>query len=433
MENQSAEITPFRGLRYDTEVAGNLADLLAPPYDVISPEMQDELYRKSEFNIVRLIRGKVQSDDTEQNNRYTRAAKTITEWIEKGVLKRDKSPAIYVYAQTYTALGEEKTRVGFIARKKLEEFGGSVLPHEKTLTGPKTDRLNLTRACKCNFSQIFGLYTDKERKTDELLNSIVMEAPDMDATTDDNLRHRLWAVTDPQWIEQLVNSMQNKNIMIADGHHRYETALNYLKENSTGGRVPTEDMKYVMMYFTNTESEGLTILPTHRIVKNLKDFDLDRFIADAGKKFSIQEITSPNGNRNDTAENRMTALMSETSAPVIGLYSGKGRYAVLTYKSNTQNGPLEKLDVGILHSKLLEPLLGIGPKELAAQSHVTYSTDVATASGKVDSGNSQLAFFLKSTPIEQMRDVAEAGLKMPQKSTYFYPKLISGMVINPVY
>lgn len=425
-------ITPLRGLRYDTAVAGSLESLLAPPYDVIKPDMQEELYKKSDYNIVRLILGKKTDNDNDADNRYSRAASYLADWIDKSVLVREEKPAIYVYAQTFDVLGEKTTRVGFIARKRLEEFGGSVHPHEKTLSGPKTDRLNLTRACKCNFSQIFGIYTDKKKITDNLLSEITKKTPDMEATTDDATLHRLWIVTDEQWIKNLADTMQNKNILIADGHHRYETALNYLNENSGEGGSP-EDLKYVMMFFTNTESEGLTVLPTHRIIHNVPDLDLGTFFENLNKNFDVEEVPSPNGSRNDSAEKAMLSRMKNASGSVLGLYSGNGRYSLLTYKTKTQSSVLEKLDVGLLHGRLLEPMLGIGAKELAAQSNVSYTINVAEAAARVDSGNSQLAFFLNSTPVEQMRDVAEAGLTMPQKSTYFYPKLISGMVINPLY
>jgi len=432
--NTSAKpnITPLNGLRYNTAVAGRLENLLAPPYDVIKPDMQKELYKKSDYNIVRLTLGKIMPDDNEKDNRYRRAAASLTDWIEKSVLVREEKPAIYVYAQTFGILGEKKTRVGFIARKRLEEFGGSVYPHEKTLSGPITDRLNLTRACKCNFSQIFGLYSEKEKVTDSLLSEITKNPPDMEAATEDSILHRLWTVTDGQWIKSLSDIMQNKNILIADGHHRYETALNYLRENSGGMGTP-EDLKYVMMFFTNTESEGLTVLPTHRVIHNVRGLDMESFFKNMKNDFDIEELPSANGHRNESVEQAIVSRMKNADGHVFGLYSGNGNYSLLTYKPKKEDGILDKLDVGVLHGRLLEPMLGIGAKELAAQSNVSYTIDVAEAATRVDSGSSQLAFFLNSTPVEQMRDVAEAGLTMPQKSTYFYPKLISGLVINPLF
>ncbi|MDH5542018.1 MAG: DUF1015 domain-containing protein [Nitrospinota bacterium] len=425
-------IKPFRGLRYNFDMAGKPETLLAPPYDVISPAQQDELYKLNEYNIVRLILGKEFDTDTPNNNRYTRSAADLESWLKKEILKRDETEAIYVYAQSYEVEGTKKTRIGFVARKILEDFGGSIVPHEKTLAGPKADRLNLTRACRCNFSQIFGLYTDKEKKSDALLSEISSTAPDITTTTNDGLTHSLWGVTDTNWISRLASIVSGKSILIADGHHRYETALNYYKEMVAKGEA-TEDVKYVMMYFTNTESEGLTILPTHRLIFNLKNFNLDDFLKKLESEFSIEKISSQNGNRNDDAETGLSEKMALSPHGVFGLYSGNGNYHFLKYKGKASSDPLDELDVGILHNKILEAHLGIGQKELAAQSNVKYSQEIQKTAEKVDSEGFQLAFFLNPTPVEHMQKVTSAGLKMPQKSTYFYPKLVSGLVINPLY
>ena len=425
-------IKPFKGLRYNFTKAGNPESLLAPPYDVISPTQQDDLYNINDYNIVRLILGKEFENDTPSNNRYTRSAADLESWINSEILQRDEKEAIYVYAQTYEVEGNKKTRIGFVARKKLEDFGGSIVPHEKTLAGPKADRLNLTRACRCNFSQIFGLYTDNEKKSDKLLNEITSTTPDITATTNDGLTHSLWAVTDTEWISQLVSIVTGKSILIADGHHRYETALNYYKEMVAKGEA-TEDVKYVMMYFTNTESEGLTILPTHRLIFNLKDFNLDDFLKKLESEFSIEKLTSQNGNRNDATESILSEKMAQSAHGVFGLYSGNGNYHFLKYKGAPSSDPLDELDVGILHNKILEAHVGIGQKELAAQTNVKYSQEIQKTAERVDSESFQLAFFLNPTPVVHMQKVTSAGLKMPQKSTYFYPKLISGLVINPLY
>jgi len=426
------KITPFRGLRYNPEIAGDPTNLLAPPYDVIPPELQEELYGKSPYNIVRLILGKRCDNDTDSENRYTRSAEDIDRWIKDGGLKREDKEAVYVYSQTYTVKGETKTRIGFIARKMLEEFGGSIKPHENTLSGPKTDRLNLTRACRCNFSCIFGLFSDPTMTSDSLLKEAMRKKPDMDATMQDGQRHRLWVVTDESWIAKLTQAVEEKPVIIADGHHRYETALNYMKEK-TGSGEATDDVKYVMMYFTNTESEGMTILPTHRLARNLTDFTIQDFLAQLAPEFEVREIPSANEHRNDQAEQMLAQEMRGAGSGLFGLYSGKGRYHLLKYVGAGNGNPLEKLDVGILHRRILEAKLGIGAKELAAQSHIKYSQDMDNTARKVDEEDYQLAFFLNPTPVEHLRMITEAGLKMPQKSTYFYPKLISGLVINPLF
>jgi uncharacterized protein (DUF1015 family) len=428
----SKNMQPFKGLRYDLSKAGDLSTLLAPPYDIISPQEQDDLYQKSDYNVIRLILGKQNESDTETDNRYTRSSIDLEKWINEGAVKRDETESVYIYAQTYTLEGDSKTRVGFIARKRLEDFGGSIIPHEKTLSGPKTDRLNLTRACRCNFSQIFGLFTDKEKRSDALLAEATTGKPDMEVTTGDGMSHRLWAVSDSEWIEKLATVIEGKPVLIADGHHRYETALNYYKEASASGNT-SEDIKYVMMYFTNTESEGLTVLPTHRLVFNLDNFDLDSFLEKLKPDFDITNLPSPNGNRNADVESDLEKRLNDAKHKAFGLYAGNGKYSFLRYTGSSVSSPLDELDVGILHNKILEAHLGIGPEQLAKQSNVKYSQEIGKTAEKVDSEGFQLAFFLNPTPVAHMWKVTSAGLKMPQKSTYFFPKLISGLVFNPLF
>lgn len=425
-------IKPFRGLRYSSKAGEDIVSLLAPPYDVISTDLQNELLKKNSYNIVRLILGKKYDSDSDKNNRYTRASWLLKRWMSTRILQRDEKEAFYVYSQSYTTEGQTKTRVGFIARKKLEEYGSSVVPHEDTLSDPKTDRLNLIRACECNFSQIFGLYTDKEKTIDAILNEIIKNAPDTDATTDDGVQHRLWVVSGSDYIKKLTEAMEGKSILIADGHHRYESALQYYKEASEKGEAP-EDVKYVMMYLTNSESEGFTILPTHRLVYNLQDLNPNKFLKKVSRYFEVEDIPSSDSHRNDEAEKVIQQKLSMAKAPSFGLYSGEGKYHFLKYTASVKGGPLEKLDVVILQNKILTGPLGIKSSELASETNVNYSQNINETAEKVDSGDFQLAFFLNATPVEHMWEVTKAGRKMPQKSTYFYPKLISGFVINPLY
>jgi uncharacterized protein (DUF1015 family) len=427
------QIKPFRGYRYNTGVAGKPETLLAPPYDVIYPDMQEALYNKNQYNVVRLILGKMLPGDTENNNRYTRSAIDLNDWIKNGILVRDEKPAIYVYSQMYDTPGGVKTRTGFMARKKLEDFGGSVVPHENTFAGPKADRLNLTRACKCNFSPIFGLYTDQKRLVDTVLAGVMQLNPDAEVKMDDGQTHKLWAVTDVSKIDAISAAMDEKKILIADGHHRYETALNYFKENSVGGKHAGEDLKYVLMYFTNTESEGLSVFATHRVINHLESFNLGDFVEKLSAEFDIDQIKSGTGKRDASAERKMEQLMKGSSTPIFGFYSGNGDYAVLRIKKAPDGGLLEKLDVAILHDRILSRLLDVKPQSDMANQQIYYGQDIAKCAQRVDDGISKLAFFLNPTPIRQMSEVSLAGLKMPQKSTYFYPKLISGMVINPLF
>ncbi len=433
MSKKEKQVAAFRGMRYDLSVAGAPETLLAPPYDVIYPDMQEALYQKNEYNVVRLILGKTSASDTETDNRYTRSASSLSDWIGKKVLVRNGAAAIYVYSQTYTALGETKTRTGFIARKKLEDFGGSVVPHENTFAGPKADRLKLTRACKCNFSPIFGLFSDQSGQSDGLLQQVTQAKPDISATMEDGQTHRMWAVTDPKWIESITDLMEDKTILIADGHHRYETALNYMKENSAGGKTPPDDVRYVLMYFTNTESEGLTVLPTHRVINHMENFNAADLLAKLAAEFEIEKLPSGTGKRSADTEAKLSAKMKGYKTPVFGLYYGGGEYAFLKYKKTSFTSPMEKLDVAILHDRIFIPMLGVLPQTDMDNQQVFYNIDIATCASRVDAGVSKLAFFLNSTPIGHMREVSQAGLKMPQKSTYFYPKLITGLVMNPLY
>jgi uncharacterized protein (DUF1015 family) len=426
------QVVPFAGLRYNTGVAGRHEDLLAPPYDVIYPDMQEDLYNKSPYNIVRLILGKTAESDTETNNRYTRSAADLAVWLKNKVLVRDLTPAIYVYSQTYNTPAGEKTRTGFIARKKLEDFGGSVVPHENTFAGPKADRLNLTRACKCNFSPIFGLYTDPSMTVEDVLKEVVKEKPEVEAKMDDGQTHKFWLLTDKTKIDVITNALEHQKILIADGHHRYETALNYLKENTKNGSAP-ENLKYVLMYFTNTLAEGLSVFPTHRVINHLEGFDLPKILEKISVEFDVEKLVSGAATRNPEAEHKMEALMTETQTPAFGLYCGNGDYRVLRMKKSPVGGPLERLDVAILHDKILNGILGVKPQTDMANQKIYYGQDVAKCAGRVDTGISKLAFFLNATPIKQMSEVSLAGLKMPQKSTYFYPKLTTGLVVNPLY
>ncbi|MBI3581600.1 MAG: DUF1015 domain-containing protein [Nitrospinae bacterium] len=427
------QIAPFAGLRYVAAKAGKIEDLLAPPYDVIYPDMRDALYLKSPFNVTRLILGKTSESDSATDNRYTRAAAYLDRWTRDGVLARDEWPAVYLYSQTYDSPEGPKTRVGFMARKRLEEFGGSVVPHENTFAGPKADRLELTRACKCNFSPIFGLYTDPSMSAEQIQREVMRSKPDVEAKMDDGQTHRMWVVTDTARIKAFAGAVGDKKILIADGHHRYETALNYLKENSVGGKRPTNEMRYVLMYFTNTESEGLSVFATHRVVNHLEAFDPGAFSKKLSLGFDVEKISSGSGKRDEAAEKKMLALMAKSPVPAFGLYSGGGDYGIIRLKKASSGGLLEGLDVAILHEKILAGMLGVRPQTDMAHQQIYYGQDVAKCAARVDDGTSKLAFFLNPTPIKQMREISLAGLKMPQKSTYFYPKLITGLVINPLY
>jgi len=473
-----AEIKPFRGWRYSPGV-GPLDRLVTPPYDVIDAAAQEEYYRRHPYNIIRLEYGKVYPEDTEENNRYTRAAAYFKAWREDKVLVPEDQPALYLYEQEFTIKGSRLTRTGLICRVKLEPYKkGIILPHEETLPRHKADRLALLRACEANFSPIFGLYMDPERQVEEVLRRALtydgqaslgvavdqacfkgIRRPDVEFTDEDGQVHRLWVIMDPWVLNQVEELLAPKRIFIADGHHRYETALAYQRERreqegfSTGERP----YDYVLMTLVNLYDPGLVILPTHRLVRNLENLDEDSLLEGIKEHFTIEPFPlAPDYSNFSEFLKKMEekgGLLPEGVAEeklfksprfiphghAFGLYCGKGRLYLLTLREEhtlsslmpTGPSPAWKgLDVSVLHYLILEKLLGIGGAERAKERYLTYTREEEGALRAVDAGEYQLAFFLNPTRVEEVIAVAEAGEKMPQKSTYFYPKLITGLVIN---
>ena len=442
-----AKIIPFKGILYNKEKIRDIKDVVAPPYDVISPAEQEELYKRHENNVVRLILGKESNSDTPDNNRYTKARDSFDSWQRDSILIKDAFPSIYVYSQEYhlgeTEGFEKKRRLGFIALSKLEDFGeGKIHPHENTLAKPKEDRLKLMQHCNANFSSIFGLFSDPSKRIDSVLKDYMRHSPLYDLVDDAGMRHTLWAIRDNRAIQIITSVMSDKQIFIADGHHRYETAINY--RNEMRGKLPDfsgeELYNYVMMYFTNTNSEGLSILPIHRLVSNLSDFDKKKIVEKAGEFFNIEKL-SFNESDEKTVKQKLFSDIKERGEKehIFGMYLGNDEYLLLTLKdedvldrliTNSRHPSWKKLDVTILHTLLIEKVLGISEKNLAEQKNITYTISGDEAIKDVKAGKYQIALFLNPTKIEEVKDVAAAGEKMPQKSTFFYPKLLTGLVMN---
>jgi len=442
-----AKIIPFKGILYNKEKIRDIKDVVAPPYDVISPAEQEELYKRHENNVVRLILGKESDSDTPDNNRYTKARDSFDSWQRDSILIKDAFPSIYVYSQEYhlgeTEGFEKKRRLGFIALSKLEDFGeGKIHPHENTLAKPKEDRLKLMQHCNANFSSIFGLFSDPSKRIDSVLKDYMRHSPLYDMVDDAGMRHTLWAIRDNRAIKIITSVMSDKQIFIADGHHRYETAINY--RNEMRGKLPDfsgeELYNYVMMYFTNTNSEGLSILPIHRLVSNLSDFDKKKIVEKAGEFFNIEKL-SFNESDEKTVKQKLFSDIKERGEKehIFGMYLGNDEYLLLTLKdedvldrliTNSRHPSWKKLDVTILHTLLIEKVLRISEKNLAEQKNITYTISGDEAIKDVKAGKYQIALFLNPTKIEDVKDVAAAGEKMPQKSTFFYPKLITGLVMN---
>jgi len=436
------EVKPFKALRFNAEAVGDVGSCISPPYDVISPSQQQMLYEKSKYNIVRIIKGKTAPSDTADNNQYTRAADYLNTWIGKGVLKQDPIEAIYAYVQDFRLAGTQFQRSSFIALAKLEEFGppGRVRPHEQTLDEPKIDRLNLKRATSADFGLPLMLYEDEQKTADKIIESASSQKPLIDFLDEQDVRHRLFAITAKDDIDVIAKMMFDKSCIIADGHHRYETALIYSKETANPAAA------YRMIAFTNTRHEGLVILATHRLVGNLKDFDAVKLIAELKENFEITEYKF--GRRphdKAVAKQKMLAQMKteyDNDKNTFGIYSGNNAFYAAALKDKqamnsvapNMSSHWRSLDVSVLHKLVLEKLLGIGQKQLADGTRLEYIKDTDNAIdesiAKVDRRQKQAAFFLNPVKMEQLKMVTNADEKMPQKSTYFYPKSYTGLTIN---
>lgn len=433
------EIKPFRAFRFDAEVVGDVGRCIAPPYDVISPQQQEQLYNKSDYNIVRIIKGKTLPADDEGNNQYTRAADCLNTWIEQGVLKQDTAESLYTYVQDFELGGNSVQRLSFVALAKLEQFGGAVKPHEQILTGPMLDRLNLRRATAAMFGLPFCVYEDKARIADEIISKSLRQAPLIDFSDEQDVRHRLFAITDQEDIDAIVEMMRGKSCIIADGHHRYTMALNYAKEVSNPAAY------YQMLALANICHEGLVVLATHRVVGNLESFSLEKLLLELKADFEITEYGSDDPAAKSDARQKMLARMKaeyESDKNAFGIYAADRAFYVAVLRDRQamdqvapqMSGPWRSLDVSVLHKLILEKCLGIGEKRLAQGGNVEYVKDTANAIeeliAKIDSGRKQAAFFMNPPKVQQMQMVAEAGERMPQKSTFFYPKIYTGLTIN---
>ncbi|MBI3754862.1 MAG: DUF1015 domain-containing protein, partial [Deltaproteobacteria bacterium] len=408
-------------------------------------------------NIVRLILGKIFPDDTAGNDRYSRAAADFKKWQDEKVLVRDQKPAIYYYIQVYKLKdGKRRVRKGFIALTKIEEFGkGGIHPHEKTLAGPKADRLKLMKACNANFSCIFSLYSEPQKTINRLLEDCcVTSSPIIDVADDDGVESKVWRIERPEAIKKVAEIMFDKPLFIADGHHRYETALNYrnmMRERTTppfskggeGGYTGKEAFNYVMMYFSNMDDEGMTIMPTHRIVHSIPKFTPKPFLVNCSHFFDIEEAQW-NNDIESRIRKEFYKKIEERGAklPSFGLYiNGMNSYFVLTLKEKdimdkVFGGSIpdvfKSLDVTVLHALILNNILGISSSAQENQGNLLYLKGLDEAIGEAKKDSMLMSFLLNPTKIEQVKVVASAGHVMPQKSTYFYPKLLSGLVINPI-
>jgi len=403
-----ARIYPFHPLRYTTK-AGNLADVVTQPYDKISPAMRKRYLAQSPYNLVRIILGETTPEDSDTNNVYTRAAGHLDSWTASGILARDAEPGIFPYFQEFTVpdTGDRLVRKGFIALGAVEEYAaGIVHRHEQTLSGPKKDRLELLRHTHAHFGQIFMLYPDQAGAIDALLDEAAAGAPLAEIEDEYGAVHRLWKITAAGMIQQL---MADKRLLIADGHHRYETALAFRNENP--GLAGADR---VMMTFVNMYSPGLRILATHRLVNGLAAGFLEPFLKAAAEDFAVSEIDSLNA--------LQKAWETSGDRTIVGAAIGAKRY-LLEYRRSGE------LDVRVLHEKLLGKALGISEQAVRDEKNLRYIRGIDAAVSEAEQGGAQIAFLLKPTSIQQVAGTSFGGGVMPQKSTDFYPKLLSGLTI----
>jgi uncharacterized protein (DUF1015 family) len=438
-----AKIFPFNGVTYNKKKVGNFSKVTIPPYDIISKEDQDRFYQLHPYNCIRLTLGKEYDGDTEFNNKYTRANGFFRTWINNEILKQDQEESIYAYEQRFSYKGKKYVRLGFIALFKLEELeAGRVYPHENTLPKPKQDRLSLIRATAANFEPIFSIYVDEEDKISRMVKKFTKRKPIAETKDIFGVNNRLWKISGKANVNKITKEMLNKQVFIADGHHRYEASLKYRNEMRTKSQKSTGDEPYnfIMMYFTNAYDKGLIIMPIHRLVLNLtlkEKINLENRLVDY---FDIEDIKF-------TKKDELSArkkLIKEMSKANDGEHffgislQGENKYSLLKLKNEkiiekyiSADKPKEwkKLDITILHSLVIRDILGITDKDIEAENSIRYVHNDDEAFSLVEEGKYQIAFFMNPTKIEQVTALASKYEKMPQKSTFFFPKLLTGLVM----
>lgn len=420
-----AEIRPFKGIHYNKNI--ELDKVTSPPYDVISPEEKERFLQLHPNNFVRLILGEELDSDNDENNRFTRAKAYLDEWLAGGVLVEDAEPSIYVYNQQFDQNGKTCTVNGLTVAVKLHDYADKViLPHENTLAKPKSHLIPLIHETKANLDSVYGLYADEQGVLDALIERVMQKEPDADVCDRDGVRHQLWVVSNPADVCTVIEFLKDKQIAIADGHHRYETALAYSQEVKAKAGCSCgccgSPSSSAMMTIANVFQEDMTIYPTHRVLDNLSDellTELDNRLSDL---FEVRDSY------------KATIMEDMKQRGAIGMYrAGKAR----TIKLKRDPGSLlegskasRNLELNVLHKLVLERLLGIDKDKLRDQSHIIYTRDAAEAISLVDAGQKQMAFLLNNIDVKAVLDIAAAGEKMPQKATYFYPKLLSGLVLR---
>jgi uncharacterized protein (DUF1015 family) len=431
------EVRPLRAVRYVPARVGDLAQVITPPYDVISPQGQATYYERNPYNVIRLELGKEEASDTTLNNVYTRAAATLAEWRLQGILRQDETPGYYLYQQKFTHHGQHFTRTSLLARVRLEPWSARViLPHENTLAKAKDDRLKLYRACATNLSPIMSLYDDPQGRMRRLLNSYTPETQVVDEVGE---QHFLHPIIDEQQIALIQDFFAQRQLYIADGHHRYETALAYQQEllEQRRGLHPDDAVNFTLMALVDVDDPGMLVLPTHRMLFHLGQEALAALsVEKLGAYFNVQMLEDVN--TSDEIQQRLaqagqqgTALALKTKAQTVLLtLNEQGRARMI---SSEHSEAWNVLDVAIAQKLVLEDTLGLRSEDMTAGTYLRYTHDARQALDALYDGDAQAVLFLNGTPLRQVCDVAQADDRMPQKSTYLYPKLITGLVMNPLW
>ncbi|MDM8552629.1 DUF1015 domain-containing protein [Desulfobacterales bacterium HSG2] len=435
-----AQITPFKGTLYNPDKIHDFSKIVTPPFDVISEEDQCYFHECHPQNIIRLILGRRTENDTDKDNCYTRSAGCFNQWLSENILIQDNMPAFYLTSIEFPSGDKMFTRFGLIALVRLEPFEkGVVLPHEKTFSNVKSERLELMKACHVNFSPIFSLYSDQENILSSLKDAISDKTPDVDFTDNKGQQHKLWRITDTTIHTSVSEAMKGKKIFIADGHHRYETALNYKDWAAANDPDFSEDhpANYVMMYLSSMEDPGMIILPAHRMLTGVPDSALETFVRKAGDYFDI--MTIPFGKNGHGKTKFMSALKANSDRNTVGVsMKNTQELYLLTLKPNVMDrlfgdelpDSLRNVDVTVLTRLIFMEILGFDQARLDNEKLIAYSSIADEAIDAAIHGKFDICFILNPTRIEQVQEIARKNLIMPRKATYFYPKVIAGQVMN---
>jgi uncharacterized protein (DUF1015 family) len=434
-----ADVQPLRGIRYNREIVGDLSQVITPPFDVISEQAQQRYYERNPYNMIRLELGKESEKDTSLDNRYTRAAATYADWRLYGVLRQEQLPCFYLYQQAFTQGGKSYSRTSLLARVRLEPWSARIiLPHEHTLAKLKDDRLRLLRACATNFSPIMCMYDDPQSRMRRLLANYAVN-PAIQIIDEVGEAHRLQPISDPRQIALIQDFFSERQLYIADGHHRYETALNYRNETLAKRKelYKNDAVNFVMMALIDVDDPGFLVLPTHRVLSGLTAAMLNKLIAEQpGRYFTLRDL----GEGRSVAEimvelakagaNQPSLVISTPERKILLALNEQGRQRMAESGHSTA---WNNLDVAVAQMLVLEDLLGISADDMTKGNYVRFTSEAGEALRAVETGNAQAALLLNPTRVRQVVDVALADDRMPQKSTYYYPKLITGLVMNPLW